>query len=72
MTEYQAETYVKGIRDLMNPGAKFFEQNHANNDLPDGTPQKRVKDICAAVFSNRTTLSAPFEILNGPADVWSM
>jgi hypothetical protein len=72
MTEYQVRMYVQGIRDLMSPGAKFFEQNHLNNDLPDGTHQATVKQICAETFSGRTSLlHTPFEILNGPADVWS-
>jgi hypothetical protein len=70
MTEHQARIYVSGIHRLMSNDGKFFEQNHLNNDLPDGTHQASVKQICSETFANRTTLSIP-DFINGPADVWS-
>jgi hypothetical protein len=70
MTELQARVYVTGISELMSNKGAFFEQNHLNNDLPDGTHQASVKQICAEVFPNRVTLATP-DFINGPADVWS-
>lgn len=72
MTEYQARMYISGIRRLSSVGSKFFEQNYENNDLPDGTPQKKIDEICAEEFSSREILNPSFPLLRGPADVWSL
>lgn len=69
MTELQVRTYLSGIRSMITYGG-LFEQNYENNDLPDGTHQTKVKTMCAEEFSNRTSLTAPFSLSRGEADVW--